>query len=464
MKIPGFFSVKSTNQICLLPSVKNFILVLVTLYLISGVIIGPSSAEGFCVTSEPAGVSYYIDGVYIGETKPNEACTTDYAQALKPHTITFEKEGYETYSYVQKQEEMGYGVYRVFHRMRPVIKSSPTPLGKGNIQFYSPLNGVDVYLNGEKIRNTNTEERFSENDLFEGVYLIEAKRRGYLEWAKEVTVQPGQTTTVTLDLTVKESHITINSIPSSAEIFIDDKSVGITPLQITISAGTHKIKIQAPYAFENFEESYEINDEKKELNYTLIPTAQIIIPESESLIEKNRRFQPEIAESELNKAKVSFSNQDYVLAYDSAKNASKWAKDVDGDGIVNEWDFFPYFANDYLYTVPLILIFLLCTAFLVDRHFCSINANIEMKVLEVPSEKRMFKLHLTINLNREIKSMSCSISLDDRSIGIIDAPGEHIFDLGQLKRGNHEVSAELLILQKRYGKVELLKTLEFDAD
>jgi len=166
---------------------KKIVLTLICLILLPCTLIGIASAEGFCVTSEPAGVRYYIDGVYIGETKPNDACVTDYATVWTTHTVTYEKEGYENYSFVQKADEMGYGVYRIHHVMRSLSKADPFGIKstssiqrtKGDIDFYCQINNVDVFLNGNKIHNSNTEDRFESNDLQPGTYLIEAKKQGY---------------------------------------------------------------------------------------------------------------------------------------------------------------------------------------------------------------------------------------------------------------------------------------------
>ncbi|MDO8873577.1 MAG: PEGA domain-containing protein, partial [Methanoregula sp.] len=246
--------------------------------------------------------------------------------------------------------------------------------------------------------------------------------------------------------------------------YIDDAFIGKTPMNTEILAGIHKFKIQAPFAFEGYEKSIDFNLEKEEINITLTPSAELLIPEAEKLIDLNRRFKPVDAEYELIKAKNSFSNKDYVPAYESALNATKWAKDVDGDGIANEWDIFPNLANDIIYKISLIIILIIGIVVLIDKHFCKVNPQLKINIVEDPFEKRKFKLHVFVHFDRKIKSMSCSILLDDNSIEVFDAPGDYIIELGQLKTGFHEVRVELSIIQKRYGKVSLNEIQEIDTD
>jgi len=336
--------------------------------------------------------------------------------------------------------------------------------GNGNIKFYSPLNNVNIFLNGNIIRNTSTEDNFEATDLAAGTYSIEAKRQGYLDWSKSITVLSGQTTTVTINLEIKKYLITIDSIPPNREVYIDDTAIGKTPLNTEIIPGIHKFKIQAPLAFESYEKPLEINVEKNEINISFTPSAEILIPDAENLIELNRRFKPVEAEYELIKAKNYLSNKEYVPAFESARNASKWAKDVDGDGIANEWDIFPDLTNDYIYGIPFIILLIIGILVLADKHFCKVNPNLEIKILELPDEKRKFKLKVSISHDKQIKSMTCSIYLDNKSIETLDAPGDYNIELGQLTGGTHEVRVELLIIQKRYGKVKINKIEEIYSD
>lgn len=444
---------------------KKTIFVLV-FALILNALVGITAGEGVCVTSEPADVRYYLDGVYAGNTKSDTDCITDFLSPMKMHTIKFEKAGYESFT---TEQFVGQGIYRVHHKMRLLPTTLPTPTSAltrvdGYLKIYCPLNDVNIFLNGNKIRNSNTNESFRTNDLKPGTYLIEAKKTGYFDWSKSIIVTIGQETTVTIDLIKQKCLVWLNSYPDNIDVFIDGVQLGKTPFLYEGPQGIHKMEIKAPLAFEDYESQFDVKPETKAFNISLTPSAQKIIIEAENLIQKNARFNPTVAETELTKAKLLLAEKDYVPAFEAANNASKWAKDVDGDGVPNDWDFFPNVSNDYIYEIPLIIGLIVGIVILIDRYLCKIKSELNVQIFQDTYEKRKFLLIVSIKIDKKYKSMTCSISLDENTIEILDSPGEHQIEIGTLKRGSHEIKAELSVIQKRYGKLQLNKSKEIFVD
>ncbi len=86
--------------------------------------------------------------------------------------------------------------------------------------------GADIYINGERLGRTP-----SEIDIYEfGKFKIEVKLDGYLDYSEEIEITEDY-----YDVNAKlekAGFLTVKSNPSGAEVFINDKFVGKTPLTL----------------------------------------------------------------------------------------------------------------------------------------------------------------------------------------------------------------------------------------
>ncbi len=85
----------------------------------------------------------------------------------------------------------------------------------------------------------------------------------------EIAGQIAQETPVTAP---QPGYVEINSTPEEAEVYIDDKSEGMTPVKSELSPGTHRIRITKSPGYEDLTDVMEIKSgETFSKNYTLIP-------------------------------------------------------------------------------------------------------------------------------------------------------------------------------------------------
>ena len=76
-----------------------------------------------------------------------------------------------------------------------------------------------------------------------GTHKIKVVKAGYKPYETTVEVRAGETAKLSVKLEVKKAELTITSNPSGAEVYIDDKRVGTTPLKLKLAPGTYTIKI-----------------------------------------------------------------------------------------------------------------------------------------------------------------------------------------------------------------------------
>ena len=102
-------------------------------------------------------------------------------------------------------------------------------------------NGADIYVNDKKIGTTTWSGR-----LNSGLYLFEARKSGYRTQSltQQITSDNPQQSYTLPALTPIYGSVDITSSPAMADITIDGKSVGRTPLQLdNLLVGSHAVKI-----------------------------------------------------------------------------------------------------------------------------------------------------------------------------------------------------------------------------
>ena len=102
-------------------------------------------------------------------------------------------------------------------------------------------NGADIYINDKKVGTTSWS-----GNLNSGLYIFEARKLGYhtQSISKQITSDNPQQSYTLPALAPIYGSADINSSPAMADITIDGKSVGRTPLQLdNLLAGEHIVKI-----------------------------------------------------------------------------------------------------------------------------------------------------------------------------------------------------------------------------
>ncbi len=122
---------------------------------------------------------------------------------------------------------------------------------KGGISILSNPSDAEVSLDGKQVGQTTYENK----SLDTREYLVKIDKDG-ASWQGRVTIEPGTVTVINRDLAPSEASsagevlsltkgrgMTIISNPSDADVEIDGKSYGKTPLSININSGDHTINL-----------------------------------------------------------------------------------------------------------------------------------------------------------------------------------------------------------------------------
>jgi len=97
-------------------------------------------------------------------------------------------------------------------------------------------------------------------------------QKGAKELEEKSTVITSQTTQVTPVITPQSGYVDINSTPEEAEVYIDEKNEGMTPVKRELPSGTHNIRITKFPEYKEITDVLEIKTgETTSKNYTLIP-------------------------------------------------------------------------------------------------------------------------------------------------------------------------------------------------
>jgi len=115
----------------------------------------------------------------------------------------------------------------------------------GSISVNSNPQGARVYLDNAYKGNTPLNIR----DVATGRHKIRIMLSGYEEWTSDITVSSSRVARVTADLKPQAEYgsISINSEPQGADIYLNDKYEGLTPLNLQdIPAGNYMVKITLP--------------------------------------------------------------------------------------------------------------------------------------------------------------------------------------------------------------------------
>ena len=128
----------------------------------------------------------------------------------------------------------------------------------------------DVYLNGKKVSIGYT--AILEQELLATTHELSITHPLHGEWARSITVTPGDTTRHILDFS-KKIKVSVTAFDASnkgvhAEILLDNKKTGkYTPAQLSISPGKHLISVQL--------DGYDLTNESKLQNYDATTTSPL---------------------------------------------------------------------------------------------------------------------------------------------------------------------------------------------
>jgi hypothetical protein len=130
--------------------------------------------------------------------------------------------------------------------MKSRLESKLTFLRKklktGQINFLISPSGSTVKVNGKVIGTTPLDPI----SLPKGRVNLEISKKGYATIKQEVTIFGGKKQRIKLSLQALAGTLSVTSIPSKAEVTLDGKLIGTTPLrELSIPLGSHTIAVTA---------------------------------------------------------------------------------------------------------------------------------------------------------------------------------------------------------------------------
>ncbi|MDE4908416.1 PEGA domain-containing protein [Methanogenium marinum] len=181
------------------------------------------------VSSEPQGAEIYLNDEYLGIQ------TNTFIQDVFPgiHYVRLELEGYRTWEQIFEVRE-GEITY-VSHGMEPVVG--------GPFTVSTKPEGAQIYIDGDFFGISNT----ILYDLPEGQHRVLLVLYNYSDYAATVTINEGisQSVVHTFETIPTTGRITVASVPSNAEIYLNGEFEGTTRKTLQeVVPGTYDVVIK----------------------------------------------------------------------------------------------------------------------------------------------------------------------------------------------------------------------------
>ncbi|TFB09771.1 PEGA domain-containing protein [Candidatus Marinimicrobia bacterium MT.SAG.3] len=117
--------------------------------------------------------------------------------------------------------------------------------------------GATVYIDGIKLGLTPT----TLDEVRTGKHDLKFTKNGYLEYEKDITIEPGESKVVTVKLE-RFNVIDIVSNPRGATVFIDEELKGISPIKVNLLSGTYTLRL-VQKGYDRWEKSVKIDQDWK---------------------------------------------------------------------------------------------------------------------------------------------------------------------------------------------------------
>ncbi|MBN2461221.1 MAG: PEGA domain-containing protein [Candidatus Cloacimonetes bacterium] len=188
--------------------------------------------------------------------------------------LIFTKEGYskERYSIPITIKE------NTVYTMRLITKVIPPDyiLDENLAQITFQLNEMGVFVALDNSAPLEKSEKLIVYKVPKGEHTFRFFKEGFDEVVKTLDVQKDEEITINLEPGFTESRmslpgfIDISSEPAQAEVYINDQRMGVTPIQINLTAGNHKLTLR-----KTLYHTYEVNFELMEKESKTLPVIEL---------------------------------------------------------------------------------------------------------------------------------------------------------------------------------------------
>jgi hypothetical protein len=115
----------------------------------------------------------------------------------------------------------------------------------GQLLVTANVSGARISVDGASEPNWITPYS-STIDLPTGTYQVVVSKEGYEDSQRSVTIEAGKTSKVNVPLSVGSGEVMIVTTPPGLEVFIDGKSIGLSPAHTAVVAGSHSYSVTRP--------------------------------------------------------------------------------------------------------------------------------------------------------------------------------------------------------------------------
>jgi serine/threonine-protein kinase len=129
---------------------------------------------------------------------------------------------------------------------KPETHTRPAGSKMGQLSVIANVEGARITIDGQSDPSWLTPHTFA--DVSAGAHNIAISKDGYESIQQSVTVEGGKTSSVTGSLSAPSAELDILTKPAGAEILIDGKSYGPSPVRLTLAPGNHTYTAKLPGA------------------------------------------------------------------------------------------------------------------------------------------------------------------------------------------------------------------------
>lgn len=189
---------------------------------------------------------YYLDGQYVGQGKELQLTGRDNAPMSGKKEISARHPQY--FNATTSKNLLAGQVNRSKFNLKPRI---------GSLIVESDPPKARVYLNGDFVGYSPLKM----DSLLIGEYGVKVQKQNHVVYHQQVTITTNNTAELSTRLKDKVK-LHVSSIPSGAQVYIDNQNVGETPLKEPLGVGKHNIRlIKADYETETSQVMIDENNE-----------------------------------------------------------------------------------------------------------------------------------------------------------------------------------------------------------
>jgi hypothetical protein len=113
--------------------------------------------------------------------------------------------------------------------------------GAARLKVVTPVPDAEVFIDGASMGKAPIER----NDLQPGKHYVVVRARGYADWKRELSLEPGSSAALSAELSASGTLKVLSNV-SGADVFIDGEMKGKTPVTLeTVPAGDHLAEVRA---------------------------------------------------------------------------------------------------------------------------------------------------------------------------------------------------------------------------